>query len=122
MFRLKKQFKFEASHQLIGHDGKCARLHGHSWVGYVVLEGKELIQQGPKAGMLYDYGEISKILKPLVDQFLDHQHLNETLDTDRPTSEFVAQWVYIYLETLLRPLLVAVEIQETCTSGAEYRK
>lgn len=54
MFRLEKTFRFEASHQLPKHDGKCARLHGHSWVGRVVIEGPDLIGDGAKAGMLQD--------------------------------------------------------------------
>ncbi|NES98612.1 MAG: 6-carboxytetrahydropterin synthase QueD, partial [Desertifilum sp. SIO1I2] len=30
-----KEFRFEAAHHLPHHDGKCRRLHGHSWVGRV---------------------------------------------------------------------------------------
>ena len=51
MFRLEKEFSFEASHQLPLHDGKCARLHGHSWKGRIIIEGEELATTGPKSGM-----------------------------------------------------------------------
>ena len=77
MFQLKKQFRFEASHQLIGHDGKCARLHGHSWIGYLILEGKELTMVGPKTGMLIDYGTISAVVKPIVEKYLEDNKTNE---------------------------------------------
>lgn len=119
MFTLTKQFRFEAAHVLLGHDGKCARLHGHSWVGRVVLRGDELVRSGPKAGMLVDFCDVKAALTPLVDGWLDHHFLNETLATDRPTSEFVAEWVYGQLKPVL-PLLAAVEIEETCTSSCRY--
>lgn len=120
MYRLEKTFRFEASHQLMGHDGKCARLHGHSWIGKVVLEGEELAATGPKTGMLIDYGDISAAVKPLVEEYLDHWHLNDTLKTDHPTSEGVARWIYQQLKPIL-PNLVEVRIEETCTSAATYR-
>lgn len=120
MYRLKKQFKFEASHQLHEHDGKCQRLHGHSWVGYLILEGPTLVQDGPKQGMLIDYGDISAAIKPIVERHLDHWHLNESTGLANPTSEELARWVYNLVKPSL-PMLKAVVIEETCTSAAEYR-
>lgn len=119
MFELSKEFKFEASHQLMHHDGKCARLHGHSWVGRVILRGHDLKRTGPKENMLMDFSDISSVIKELVDTRLDHYHLNDTLDTDMPTSEYVAQYVYFALAPAL-PMLYAVEIKETCTSSCTY--
>jgi 6-pyruvoyltetrahydropterin/6-carboxytetrahydropterin synthase len=119
MYRLEKRFRFEASHVLRRHDGKCARLHGHSWHGVVVLEGEELQTDGPKKGMLVDFGDVGLDLDGIV-RLLDHYHLNEVLDTDSPTSEFVARWVYERLKPL-QPLLAEVRIEETCTSACTYR-
>jgi 6-pyruvoyltetrahydropterin/6-carboxytetrahydropterin synthase len=127
-FTITKEFKFEAAHVLVGHDGPCARLHGHSWKGRVVVRGSELHRDGPKAGMLVDYGDLKAVLEPLVDGYLDHRFLNETLATDRPTSEAVATWLYGRLVGQFGPsgklgphaLLAAVEIDETCTSCARY--
>lgn len=118
MFRLEKLIRFEASHQLPHHDGKCRRLHGHSFVGHLLLEDYELITQGPKQGMVIDYGDIKKAVQPLLDDYLDHHHLNDILEN--PTSEELARWIFNKLKPLL-PLLVAVVIEETCTSKAEYR-
>jgi 6-pyruvoyltetrahydropterin/6-carboxytetrahydropterin synthase len=120
MFTLSKQFKFEAAHQLIDHDGKCARLHGHSWVMWVELAGEELHHDGPKRNMLTDFGDIKAAVKPLVDDMLDHHHLNDTLDCDMPTSEYVARWAYEQIAPLL-PDLAAIEIEETCTSACRYQ-
>ena len=118
-FTLSKDFRFEASHQLHAHDGKCARLHGHSWVGRVVVAGPDLVTEGPKTGMLLDYADLKAAVQPLLDQYLDHWHLNDTLALAAPTSEAVACWLYERLRAVL-PTLVAVEIEETCTSRCRY--
>lgn len=119
MFTLQKTVRFEASHQLLYHDGKCARLHGHSWKATLVVQGAHLQGAGPKQGMLVDYSDLSVAVKPLVDDFLDHHHLNDTLQTDSPTSEFIARWLYEKLKPAV-PLLTAVVVEETCTSSCRY--
>jgi 6-pyruvoyltetrahydropterin/6-carboxytetrahydropterin synthase len=120
MFRLTKEFRFEASHQLPAHDGKCARLHGHSWRGRVVVRGDVLVDSGPKVGMLLDYGDIKRAVEPLVREHLDHWHLNDSTGLLNPTSEELARWVFERLRPAL-PMLEAVIIEETCTSSCEYR-
>lgn len=121
MFRLSKEFQFEASHRLDGHDGKCANLHGHTWRLIVEIAGEELIEVGPKAGMLMDYSDLKAIVQPIVEESLDHRHLNVTLATNRPTSEFVARWAYQQLKPRLSNL-TAVTICETCTTACRYEE
>lgn len=65
-----KQFRFEASHQIDGHFGKCARLHGHSWVLHVNCEG----EIDPTTGVVVDFYHISRAVDPLI-RDLDHHHL-----------------------------------------------
>lgn len=120
MFLLEKQFRFEASHRLPHHSGKCARLHGHSWVGHLIVAGEKLQQEGSSQGMLIDYGDLSAAIQPLLRDKLDHWHLNETTGLENPTSEELARWIFKQLKPKL-PLLVAVQIDETCTSRCEYR-
>ena len=131
-----KEFRFEAAHKLEEHDGKCARLHGHSWVGRVYLTGNYLQAVGSKKEMLIDFGTVKEMLiTPVVEQFLDHHYLNETLATNRPTSEMVAQFLFKFFEARLKELAAtlknvgadlvrvsAVEIEETCTSGCRYER
>ncbi len=117
-----KEFRFEAAHRLPHHDGKCTRLHGHSWLGRVYVRGKELIKSGPKQGMVMDFGDVKGFLNPIVEEFLDHHYLNESLGLENPTSEEVARWVFERLEAAGMPGLVVVEISETSTSGARYLK
>lgn len=121
-WRLTKTFTFEAAHRLPHHDGKCARLHGHSWKGAVVVEDNELVTQGPKQGMVLDYGDLAKVLEPIVTDLLDHHYLNETLGMESPTSEAIAERIFKILQhtTHLAPYLKSVIIEETCTSRCEY--
>jgi 6-pyruvoyltetrahydropterin/6-carboxytetrahydropterin synthase len=119
MWILSKQFKFEAAHYLPNHDGQCRRLHGHSWVGYVYIQGTSLHTDGAKQGMLMDFSDVKKVLKPIVDNYLDHWYLNETTGLLNPTSECLAQWIYNKIKPDLNEL-IAVRIDETCTSSCIY--
>jgi 6-pyruvoyltetrahydropterin/6-carboxytetrahydropterin synthase len=119
VYTLQKTIAFEASHQLVGHDGKCARLHGHSWKAVIVCSGNNLIDDGAKKNMLIDYGDIKKEIKYLLDDYLDHHHLNYTLGTDSPTSEYVAKWLFDKLKPKI-PLLNKIVVRETCTSECIY--
>ena len=69
--KISKVFRFEASHILSRHPGKCSRLHGHSWVLRVSVEGPV----DPAAGFVIDFGDISKIVNERVIDKLDHRHL-----------------------------------------------
>ncbi|MGB2199638.1 MAG: 6-pyruvoyl trahydropterin synthase family protein, partial [Luminiphilus sp.] len=46
--------------------------------------------------------------------------LNEVEGLENPTSENLARWIWERLRPAL-PMLVAVEIKETCTVGCIYR-
>lgn len=120
MYTLTKEFTFEAAHKLHHHDGKCQRLHGHSWKARIVVKGESLQQEGPKQGMLVDYSDISSVVKPVVEEFLDHHYLNDTLKTDSPTSEYIAAWLFGFFSGKI-PNLVAVEVDETCTCSCRYQ-
>jgi len=118
-WRLEKKFRFEASHELPHHPGKCRRLHGHSWVGVAMLEANNIHADGPEAGMVVDFGILGERIDNLVESHLDHWHLNETTGLENPTSEELARWVYERLVGRI-PFLVGVRIEETCTSACEY--
>lgn len=120
-FELRKSFAFEASHVLTGHDGKCARLHGHSYVLTLVLRGARLQTSGPQRNMLADFCDISAAAKKVIASHLDHHHLNDTLKSDSPTAEYIARWAYRALAPALGPRLVEVELRETATAVVVYR-
>jgi len=120
-FTLRKTIRFEAAHHLPNHDGKCRRVHGHSWTATIEVTGDVLHQNGPKRGMLIDYGDLSAAVRPLVIDALDHHDLNVTTGLTDPTSEHLARWLFEQLEELV-PGLVAVTVRETCTSECRYAR
>jgi len=123
-FRIGKTFRFEAAHYLPNHDGPCRTLHGHSYQLEVVIEGDQLIMQGPKEGMLLDYADVKEVVQPIVDRF-DHAGLvQEHLQVALPsTAEVIAQRVYLWLDYDLRASVVhlhSVRVKETESTFAEF--
>ena len=114
-----KEFTFEAAHKLPHHDGKCRRLHGHSWKARVILQSKRIVASGAKAGMVQDFSDVKKAVQPLLEEVLDHHYLNETTGLENPTSENIARFIFDRLKRSL-DLLVAVEVDETCTCSCRY--
>jgi 6-pyruvoyltetrahydropterin/6-carboxytetrahydropterin synthase len=114
---LRKTFQFEAAHSLpnLPANHKCARLHGHSFKVYIVVEG----ECDPTLGWVMDYADISEAFDPLWKQ-LDHFHLNEIAGLENPTSENIAVWIWNQLQPRL-PLLSAIEVAETCNARCVYR-
>ena len=91
MFTITKEFHFSASHVLDGlREGhQCGRLHGHNYIVTVELSAEAL---DPATGFVVDYGELAP-LKQLIDDRLDHRHLNDVLWTN-PTAELLAKWLF----------------------------
>ncbi len=114
---LRKSFQFEAAHALpnVPQGHKCRRLHGHSFVVEIVVEGP----MDPQFGWVMDYADIKAAFKPLWEQ-LDHHYLNEIPGMENPTSEVVAIWIWDRLKPLL-PLLTEIVVAETCTAKCVYR-
>lgn len=101
MALISKTYRFEAAHQLIGHKGQCANLHGHSYVMEVRLQGpiKKAFPGYPDSddGMVIDFSDINDFVKPMIDDHLDHRCLNDLPDILRPTAERLACWAFGYL-------------------------
>ena len=111
------ELSFEAAHRLThvpeGH--KCARLHGHSFRAEVHVAGPV----GDRTGWVMDFADVRAACEPLREQ-LDHHFLNEVPGLDNPTSEMLAQWLWVRLKPSL-PGLCEIVVRETCTSGCRYR-
>lgn len=112
-----REFGFEAAHRLphVESDHKCARLHGHSFRVTLHVEGPV----GATTGWVADFADLSAAWRPL-HEVLDHRYLNEIEGLENPTSERLAQWIWVRLEPVLAGLS-AVTVRETCTSGCTYR-
>jgi 6-pyruvoyltetrahydropterin/6-carboxytetrahydropterin synthase len=115
--QLRRTFQFEAAHRLprVAPDHKCARLHGHSFVAEVVVEG----EVDPHFGWVMDYADIKAAFAPLYRQ-LDHHYLNDIPGLENPTSEILARWIWDQLKPSL-PLLTEIVVAETCTARCVYR-
>ena len=120
MFVIRKSFRFEASHVLPHHGGKCRRLHGHSWVATLTVASDRLQTAGPEQAMVMDFERFDEAMLPLVRDFLDHWYLNDSTGLANPTSENLALWIYNKVKPKLHEL-TSVIIEETCTCKAEYQ-
>ena len=119
-----KFFRFEAAHHLPEHQGKCARLHGHSYKLEVTLRGpiKDAIGTSDH-GMVMDFIDISQIVKDAVIEHLDHQDLNAVTGV-YTTAENLMYWIWDELLNHVLPdeLLYRVRLWETETSFAEITR
>ena len=121
MYELEKIFHFEAAHSLKYHDGKCRNMHGHSYVLHVHIHAQNLQDSGPKINMIMDFQDINEVVKPMIEQYFDHRCLNETLQSDSTTVEFICKWIFDYLEPYIAGLY-AISLYETASAKATYRK
>src|SRR5947208_10033476 len=111
MYALIVRAAFEAAHDIPGHKGKCARLHGHSYR----LEAEFIGTKLNEIGMLQDFTD----LKAALNEFLpDHTYLNEIIDGPT-TAENISRWVYEQLRSRNLPI-AAVTVWETENNGCRY--
>lgn len=104
-------FTFEASHQLPWHQGKCQRLHGHSYRLEVTVEGPL-----NENGIVVDFDDVRAVVRREIVDRWDHQHLNDLLDN--PTAELLAQDAWKLLEAAgLR--IARLRLWETPTAHVE---
>ena len=111
-----KVFTVEAAHRLphVPEGHKCARLHGHSFRIELHLSGPV----DPQAGWVMDFADVQAAFKPIYER-LDHHYRNDIAGLENPTSEQLAKWIWDQAKPLL-PLLSAIVVHETCTSGCRY--
>jgi 6-pyruvoyltetrahydropterin/6-carboxytetrahydropterin synthase len=71
--RITKEFKFESAHALLGYDGPCKNIHGHSYKMAVTLIGKPINDEtSPKFGMVMDFGDLKQIVNESIVKPFDH--------------------------------------------------
>lgn len=88
--------RFEAAHHLTSYRGRPEPVHGHSWRVEVVLESRQLDDEG----MAADFVEIKGALNDLVATF-HHADINTVPPFDEltPTTEHLARWFFAELDT-----------------------
>jgi 6-pyruvoyltetrahydropterin/6-carboxytetrahydropterin synthase len=121
MYRIWKEFSFEAAHRLAGLPAghKCSRVHGHSYTVMVELTSEQL----DSYGFVADFAKLA----PLGDHIhaeMDHRDLNEVL-AFQPSCERIAHHLYAWcrenLPAHVSALVTAVRVSETSTTCAEFR-
>ena len=106
---------FDAAHQLIGYDGPCEKLHGHTWKVQIFIAGSKL----NKIGVVRDFKEIKLMLQFAIAK-LDHTNLNVLpyFKKVNPTSENVAK--YIFDQVSKKVDVKKVTVFESSTTSASY--
>ena len=73
IIRVTKEFTFDMAHALLGYDGPCSNIHGHTYRLLVTLRGKVRNESNhPKDGMLIDFGWLKKIVNDKIVKQYDH--------------------------------------------------
>lgn len=103
--------------------GKCANTHGHHYKMELHLEGV----LNSDTGMLVNGFDVDQIVKPFVEEYLDHKYLNQDVPFFKdyqPTAEWLAVWIYHGLknEFPAHVTLCKVKIYETDKLSVEYRE
>ena len=113
-----KTFRFEAAHSLTGvaEGHKCRRIHGHGYRLDVHVEGPV----DGKTGMVMDFHDIQKLVKPIIDE-LDHHLLNDIAGLENSTSEIICKYFWDRLKAAL-PALSALTLWESDTSRCVFRE
>ena len=83
--RVTKEFKFEAAHALLGYDGLCKNIHGHSYKLFVTIIGEPITDiSDSKLGMVLDFGDLKLIVNSQIVKKFDHSIiLNKNTDTSK---------------------------------------
>jgi len=141
--RITRKIEIDAAHRVPDHASKCKNLHGHRYVVEATCVGG-LIQSGPEAGMVMDFGFLKEVMVDCIDKFYDHAMIaweNDPLIDDIrklctgmklmilpviPTAENLAQvWFDAdYLSVRIRSngnaKLESVRVWETPNCWADY--
>lgn len=124
--RITKIWTFDAAHLLPKHQGKCGRLHGHTYKVEVTVTGPVNTGDVPDEGMVIDFYVLSQIWKEHLEPLLDHQYLNDTLPLSAhpTTAENIAGWIGGQFAGLLPGgiQLARVRVWETPTGYAEVTR
>jgi 6-pyruvoyltetrahydropterin/6-carboxytetrahydropterin synthase len=126
---------FDAGHRIVGHGGKCASPHGHTYKAEVFVDADEL----DELGFVADFGDVKAPIRRWIDDHWDHAFLVNEYDTDmldalgrvpeskifhvrggNPSAERLARVLFEVAESVLPYRLHSVRIWESPTSYAEY--
>jgi len=119
---LHTEFKFDAAHYIDGYDGKCGRMHGHTYKVHMKAKSHKLNPSDylKTSDMVCDFKELKWAAKDSERGGFDHGVLNELMK-ENTTAERIAE--YIHQETQKRipsGIELEVTVWETDTSWVTY--
>jgi len=125
MYELAVEVRFSAAHQIAGHSGPCARLHGHNYRVIVTVVGEHL----DGGGMLLDFGDLKEMCNEVIAP-LDHSFLNDlpAFAEVNPTAEAIARHIHSGVSARIgdspqqRVRVARVTVYESETSYTSYRE
>ena len=141
IIRLSKEFTFDMAHALLGYDGLCKNIHGHSYTLVVTVIGSPVKDdESPKNGMLIDFKDLKNIIKKqIIDEFDHALVLNSSSPKDlvymlmsnydkivlldyQPTTENMISDMAVRINSLLPTnlKLFSLRLRETPSSYAEW--
>ena len=128
MISISKSYSFDAAHQLFRNDwtpeknidvfGKCARLHGHTYTLDITVEG----MVDSETGMILNYFDLDKVVKPIVDGEFDHRDLNKVFKGMLTTAENMVTEISDQLDLILEDRYPASEFSLVMVSLSETPK
>ena len=119
---LHTEFKFDAAHFIDGYDGKCGRMHGHTYKVHMKAKSHKLNPSTylKTSDMVCDFKELKWAAKDSERGGFDHGVLNDLMQ-ENTTAERIAE--YIHQETKKRipsGIELEVTVWETETSWVSY--
>jgi 6-pyruvoyltetrahydropterin/6-carboxytetrahydropterin synthase len=121
-WKLNTEFKFDSAHSIEGYDGKCSRLHGHTYKVRITAKSHKLNPSKylKTPDMVCDFNELKWAAKDAEKGGFDHSYLNDKIPSVT-TAERLAE--YIHKETKNRipdDIELTVIVWETKDSWVEY--
>lgn len=143
MYTVTKQYRTETAHRLINYDGKCAHIHGHSYLWEVTATAPKLSLDGILVDFKILKEAMIEVLEPLDHCLVLSEKDPLVLDADpglhrmflatngqaprlllfwfNPTAENFARWAGQEIQhKLLFTKIIKVRVWETVTSYAEW--
>ena len=114
---LYKRYTMHAARRLekLPESHPCSELHGHTF--YITLTVKGNLN--PSNDFVIDYFDMDTIFKVHIMDKADHKYLNDILDSNNPSNELLAVWIWDNLIKEL-PGLHKVEVGESDITGVIY--
>ncbi len=139
ILRITKEFRFEGAHALLGYNGKCKNIHGHSYILYVTVKGEQNTDiSSPSSSMVMDFKILKDIVNANITDKFDHalvlregtplsnelakEYPNIILTDFQPTTEnLICYFAHTIKSNLPQGVeLISLKLHETASSYVEW--